>query len=213
MTTAIRRVLALFAILVGAGCMHAPIAKEPGYWISSDSSLYSPAARMRVGAQVMGGKVRVHVYAGTLTVPGELMANSPPLMSDLYLTALLATSGSSVASVDGKASSDRRAWRLVAASDSALVAKEIRYGETLPVSPLTLEVPLTTAPADRPLWIVYRIRGKTVEMLPPDHPGGSPIRRPGRSDVLVYACGDRDIRGRRDSERSAGLREAYGISC
>lgn len=196
-----------------AGCIHAPIAREPGYWISSDSSLYSPAARMRVGTKVVDDRVKVYLYAGTLTVPGELMPNSPPLMSDLYLTALLATSASSVESVDGKASSDRRAWRLVAASDSVLVAKEIRYGETLPVSPLTLEVPVATEPTDPPLWIVYRIRGKTVEMLPPDHPGGNPIRRPGRSNVLVYACGDRDIHGRRDSERSAGLREAYGISC
>ena len=109
-----------------------PLARE---WISSDSSLYSPTAHLRVGSHVEAGAVTISIDSGRITIPGEPVADAPVLMSHLYLTAILATLDSSELAVSrsgsGRRPMERRGWRPVAMSDSVLVVAEIRYGETI----------------------------------------------------------------------------------
>jgi hypothetical protein len=184
--------------------------------------MYSPVARFRVQSHVEGNAVTVVIDSGALSVPGEKMAIPLPIMNSLYVTAFLAAPDSLSRPVTDSAHTssgrvtDQRAWHALATSDSMLIAAELSYGEQLPIAPLRFSLPRPSASAvraDQPLWIVFRITGNTVDLLPASTPGGPPEVRPRRGGVQVYACGERDVLGRFDEVRSAMLRRAYGLAC
>jgi hypothetical protein len=190
-----------------------PSARE---WISSDSSLYSPTAHLRVGSHVEAGAVTVSVDSGLITIPGEPVADAPVLMSHLYLTAILATLDSTELAVSrsgsGRSPMERRGWRPVVTSDSVLVVAEIHYGETISLAPVQFTLPRVDSIAT-PLWLIFRLTGNTVLLTAPLVPGSSPQRRDLPGGVQVYVCGSRDLFGRFDIERGAGLKRAYGVAC
>jgi hypothetical protein len=205
--------VAASALLQCAACVSLPRRGDAGSWITADSSLYTPVARLRTRTEVRGTRLVVHLLEGTLTIPGTPIPGSPPLMSRLTLTAVLAVGDTSVESVDGGARSDQRSWRQLAVSEPTPAAIELRYGETVALEPRVFEI---TEPGGRrgaAPFVLFRLTGNAVEMRPPEVPGGAPIRRDWPGGVLVYACGDRDIFGARMPERAAGLRRAYGIAC
>lgn len=190
------------------------------YWVTSDSSQYTPVARFRVRVDLQRDHLVVIVDSATVTVPGELVPAAPPLMSNLFLSAIVAvadsTSLATVSRIQGNARhpvADRRGWRPLASSDSVLLLRELRYGETASPPPTVLTIDGTFANDSRTLWLIFRIGGSTVELTPPDK-AGEPIRRrdlPG--GVRVYVCGDRDLLGRLDPLRARALKQAYGIAC
>jgi hypothetical protein len=206
---------ALLAAIV-AGCVYTVPAPEPGAWVTSDSSQYSPVARFRAHTRLDPAAVHISIDSGSLSVPGELIPDSPPIMGPLFLTAILAVPDSgSMAIVNppaGRAPAERRGWNPLASSDSVLLLTQLHYGERAPFKNLRLSIPSGSIPAG-PSWIIYKISGNAVEMVAPMAPGGSIQRRDHPGAVRVYACGDRDLRGMLDSVRAAGLRRAYGIAC
>ena len=214
-----RRVTRLsnFLVLAVAGaCVRTAPEPSVSYWVTSDSSLYSPEARFRVTPRMEPGELRVRLDSGSLSVPGDQALNAPPLMSKLYLTAFLAvldSSGFAAVSTGRGQFQERRGWRPIASSDSVLVVNELHYGERRSVSPLDLVIRDTAQSSAEPLWLVFRISGNTVLIDPPTAPGGAPVRRDHPGGVNVYVCGDRDVAGRLDPPRATALKRAYGLSC
>ncbi|HEY7233506.1 MAG TPA: hypothetical protein VH539_05110 [Gemmatimonadaceae bacterium] len=215
---------ALTAVVAGStllvlACSHAVQAPSPiaTPWVTSDSSQYSPVARFRALTTVVSDGVEIAIDSGSLTVPGTPAPDVPPVMSNLYITAILAVGDTSsfvvVRPGDSRNAAERRGWRPVAMSDSVRIVDALRYGEQATFPPLRLFVPTTAALPTAPAWIVYRIVGTGVELVAP-LTAGDPIRRiEHRGAVRVYACGDNDVRGNLDPARRVGLRRAYGIAC
>ena len=205
------------AIVVLAACARTAPVPDAGDWVASDSSQYTPVARFRARSTLNASGATIVVDSGSLFIPGELRPGGPPLMTKLYLTAILAVPDSenlgTTRSGDLTLFPERRGWREVALGDSVLIADQLRYGERSGFPDLRLHVPMpATSPSGR-LWIIYRISGNTVELRPPETPGG-PVRRLDHvGGVRVYACGDRDARGKIDEARREGLRRAYGVLC
>jgi hypothetical protein len=206
--------VALLAIIVG--CAHTAPAPVPGAWVTSDASQYSPVARFSAHTRLDPTAIRIAIDSGSLSVPGDAIPDSPPIMGPLYLTAILAVPDSgSMAIVNaavGRAPAERRGWNPLASSDSVLLLTQLHYGERAPFKDLRLVIPSGIIPPG-PSWIIYRISGNAVEMIAPMAPGGTIQRRDHPGAVRVYACGDRDLRGTLDPARAASLRRAYGIAC
>ena len=209
--------LSSFLLLAVAGaCIRTAPEPDVSYWVTSDSSLYSPEARFRVTPRLQRGELRIRLDSGSLSVPGDQALNAPPLMSRLYLTAFLAvldSSGFAAVSTGRGQFQERRGWRPIASSDSVLVVDELHYGERRSVSPLDLVIRDTVQSSVEPLWLVFRVSGNTVLIDPPAAPGSAPARRDHPGGVNVYVCGDRDVTGRLDPPRAAALKRAYGLSC
>lgn len=208
--------LCSLSMATGAACIHTGPQPGVSYWVTSDSSLYSPAARFRVTPRVLDGQLRVRLDSGSLSVPGDEALNAPPLMSKLYLTAFLAVLDSSgFATVSSRRGQfeERRGWLPIASSDSVLVVDELHYGERRPFSALDLVIRDTAQSPTEPLWLVFRISGNTVLISAPPAPGAAPDRRDHPGGVNVYVCGDRDVAGRLDPPRATALKRAYGLSC
>ena len=207
--------VALLAAIV-SGCVHTAPTPAAGAWVTSDSSQYSPVARFRAHTRLDPAAIRLAIDSGSLSVPGEVIPDSPPIMGPLFLTAILAVPDSgSMAIVNaavGRAPAERRGWNPLASSDSVLLLTQLHYGERASFKDLRLVIPSGSIPAG-PSWIIYRISGNAVEMIAPMVPGGTVQRRDHPGAVRVYACSDRDLRGVVDSVRSASLRRAYGIAC
>lgn len=202
-------------------CVHtAPAPTTGAYWIASDASQYTPVVRFRARVDVQRDHLIVFVDSATLSIPGAPIPSAPPLMSDLYLSAIVAMPDSTSLATVGTMQAgvrhpktDRRGWSPLASSDSVLLIHELRYGETAPIPAIGLTVPGSFATDTRTLWLIFRIGGNTVQLMAPLTDGG-PIRRsdlPG--GVRVYACGDRDLLGRLDPTRARALKQAYGIAC
>lgn len=211
-TRVLRRLLAMTLV----GCMHNSPAPANGIWISSDSSQYSPDARFRAFSRIGPTGVHISIDSGSLSVPGMTTPGMPPVMSQLYITAILAVPDSDSFAIVRPAArgapAERRSWHPLASSDSVLLVKELHYGERAAFRAIELLIPSPALPAG-PAWIIYRITGDAVMMRPPLTPGGLPQRLDRPGGVRVYACGDRDVRGSFDPSRAASLRRAYGIAC
>ena len=172
---------------------------------------------MRAYYDIHDDALSVSIDSGSVAIPGVGGPDAPPLMSKLYVTAIVAavdtSSLSAVNQPRGGRAPDLRGWRPVATSDSSLLVDELHYGETRAVSNLRFRVANVPAGNRDSLWVVLRIAGNTVDIRPPATPGG-PVRRadfPG--GVLVYACGARSLGGNLDASRARALRRAYGIAC
>jgi hypothetical protein len=210
------RELGIVAIAIGAAsCVRTAPTPQFSYWISSDASQYSPAARFHVVSMTDGSRLRVIIDSGMVTVPGAFTAQSPPLMNKLYLTAYLATTNIAPmgrATSDSIQYADRRGWRALAASDSLLLIDQLRYGEQRPIGDVQLTLSAVSA-AEGPRWLVFRISGNAVDLrIPYDERGALRVGPPG-TRIRVYACSDRDLRGQVDTTRSNALRRAYGLLC
>ncbi len=207
---------AVMLSLAFTACVHTSPQPTAEYWVSSDSSLYSPVARFRVRSFVAANEISIVIDSGALAVVGEVVPDAPPIMSNLYMAAILAVpdSGSFAVVRAGRrrGSEDRRGWRPLSTSDSALVAAQLRYGERAPLPELRFRLRMSTAPAG-PLWIVFHIFGNTVELSAPLVAGATPRRRDLPGAVQVYTCGDRDALGQLDAARATSLKRAYGIAC
>lgn len=205
----------LLTVLAASACIRTAPSPVPGYWISSDSSQYSPIARFRVRSTLSPAAVSIAIDSGSLAIPGDPIPNVPPLMSDLYMTAILVVPDSGTLTEvqpNGKRISDRRGWRPLATSDSILVLSQLSYGDRTSFPMLRMNIPLSELPSS-PAWLVFRITGNTVEIDAPLTPGGPLRRRDLRGGLQVYVCGASDITGRLDDTRGSSLKKAYGIAC
>jgi hypothetical protein len=174
-------------------------------------------ARFRAHVDIRQDRVLIAIDSGTVHVPGEEIPGAPPLMSGLYLSAIVAVTDSSSLAVVGDTGrrryAERRAWSPLATSDSALIRQELRYGETAAMPRIRVSVPGAFANDRRTLWLIFRITGNTVALMAPLTAGGPVQRRDLPGGVRVYACGDRDLSGRVDPDRAHILKRAYGMAC
>jgi hypothetical protein len=205
-----------FVVAVIACIRTAPVPVAQ-YWVSSDSSQYSPIARFRVHSAAVDAGFSVAIDSASIAIPGTAIADAPPVMSQLYLTAIIAVPDSGslavVRAASGRRPAERRGWRPIATSDSVLLIDQLRYGERARISDIRLLLPATAKLPEGPLWMIFRISGNTVELAAPLVAGGQPRRHDLSGGVQVYACGDRDLLGKFDAARGASLKRAYGIAC
>jgi hypothetical protein len=138
------------------------------------------------------------------------------MMRNLYVTAYVAapnTTPMGFVREEYAQFADRRGWKVVAESDSALIAPQLRFGEQRAIRGLRLGV--RNAPIEmKSRWVVLGISGQSVDLrVAFDTTKGLRPGAPGRRPVQVYACSDRDLAGQLDTARSNELRRAYGVVC
>jgi hypothetical protein len=212
----VRKILIALAESLLAGCARTTPGPLPIYWVSSDSSQYSPSVRALVATSREGRAVVVVLDSGVIAVPGRYAPDSPVMMRNLYLTAYIAAPNTTPVSLvrdDSARFADRRGWRAVAESDSVLVATQLRFGERVAIR--SVRLPMSDpSDGDRARWLVLGISGQSVDLrMQFDETGGLRAGSPGGRRLQVYACGDRNVAGQVDTARSRGLRRAYGVSC
>jgi hypothetical protein len=74
--------VALLAMVVG--CLHTAPVPAPSAWVTSDSSQYSPVARFRAQTRLDPAAIRIAIDSGSLSVPGEVIPDSPLVMGPLF---------------------------------------------------------------------------------------------------------------------------------
>jgi hypothetical protein len=171
--------------------------------------------RLHVSLESRSDSLTLVLDSGSVSVPGEHVANAPVVMTALYLHAFIAGPGTgsmAVATFDSTKGADRRTWRALAVSDSTLLADSLRYGERRAVSPMRLSFHRGALRPDSS-WLVLQLTGNALEMRGPLASG-----QPQRVYVMVgavrvYACAGRSLDGRLDPIRLLALQRSYGLSC
>jgi hypothetical protein len=183
----------------GGACGRVPVAPS----VSSERSDYTPSMRLSVSPKTVRARrdsIIVQIDGGQLSAPGMQAPNVSAEMSNLYLTALLATP-----QVVGNAST--APWIAIAESDSIHVADSLRLGQTRSLSPMRFALPRpNTLDASR-AFLVFRITGKTATRLDATH------RNLQSRKVRVYACADWTLDGFVDAQREKALTDAYTSVC
>jgi len=195
------------------GCAHQRLAAA-GYNVSSERSDYSPTVRLAIALPLAppdesGDTVTVVIDSAVITAPGTRAADTLPVMRNLYITALLATS----APGHDKGGPPAQPWLAVAASDSALLTDALRLGTPKRLREFRLHIPMPHALDRARTWLVFRVTGIAVTreiqladgrvIAPKDVSGG----------VRVFACADWSLAGYVDQLRARGLAHAYTAAC
>lgn len=208
-----RRCMFFVAAAVLGGCAHPRLATR-GYNISSERSDYSPTVRLAVALPVIspvapGDTITVTIDSAVIAAPGAIAADTMPLMSDLYITALLATRSSARDIHDGPP----QPWRALATSDSVLLASALRLGVPRSVGHVRLML-VPRAPFDpKQTWLVFRVSGVAQTTAVALADGTIIPRRLRPGGVRVYACADWTLAGYVDNARAKALARAYTAAC
>ena len=203
----------LLAAATLGGCAH-PRPAALGYNISSERSDYSPAVRLAVALPVVSAtantdSIVVVIDSAVVTAPGAVAADTSPVMTDLYITALLATHAPTREANQGLTAP----WRALTASDSVLLAPALRLGVPRGLGQLRLTLVPPRQFDPRQTWLVFRVSG-TVQTNAVTLADGTIIpRRPRPGGVRVYACADWSLAGYIDEVRAKALARAYTAAC
>jgi len=206
----------MLALSTSAVCVRTAPTPSHAYWVSSDSSYYSPNVRLRASISRNGATLTVVLDSGIIAAPGTFTPEAPVMMRKLYLTGYVAASSASpMGLVRGNPArfADRRGWKAIAESDSVPVAEQLRFGEGHAIGPVQLHV--RNAPkGDGTHWLVLGISGQAVDLrIPFEANSGLRAGAPGVRRLQVYACSERDLAGQLDTARSNGMRRAYSLVC
>lgn len=208
-----RRCTALIAVVALSGCVHPRLAAS-GYNVSSERSDYSPTVRLAVALPVIsptvsGDTITVVIDSAVITAPGRVAADTSPVMSDLYITALLATRSADHDGHEGLT----EPWHALATSDSVHLASALRLGVPQAVGHvrLTLVPPAQFDPNES--WLVFRVSGTAQTNAVKLADGSIIARRPAPGGVRVYACADWTLAGYVDKARAKALARAYTAAC
>lgn len=204
----------LFILGAFAGaCAHPRLAAR-GFNVSSERSDYSPSVRLAVALPLVPAAstrdtIMVVIDSAVVTAPGSISSDTAPVMSNLYITALLATR----VSADGAASGPPEPWHELAAGDSVLLVDALHLGVPRSVGRLVLRVaPPVPLDAAR-TWLVFRISGAAMTNAVMLANGSIIARRLTPGAVRVYACADWTLAGYVDRARSKALARAYTSAC
>ena len=205
------KLAAWFGITTLAGCGGARARVGPGPNVSSESSDYSPTIQLTVSLTPLLSRpdsIVVLIDSGTVKAPGVQPPKTPAAMSNLYLTAFLATPTRSPVR-----DASTPPWAAVAESDSVHIADSLRLGETQRLPALRFAVP-RPQPFDASVAsLVFRITGKaaTIEIRLAD--GRAIAAAAGGGKIRVYACADWTLDGFVLERRRKALRRAYNAAC
>lgn len=206
-TATLRRLVAVAATLGAAtACAHRT-GKPSGYLVSSIASDYSPVLRARVAVEIAGDSVVVRVDSGSLVAPGEAGSRRRAVMRAITMESLLV---GEPAKNHGPLPTP---WTPIAISAAQLVADSLALGVSQPLHPLRFAIARPASLDRRRAWLVFRIRadGETT----PVHLADGTLLAGRRivGGVRVFACADRNLSGRVDKRRAAGLKKDYLAAC
>ena len=196
-----------------AACAHPRLA-PPGFNISSERSDYSPNVRLAVALPLVPAAstrdtITVVIDSAIVTAPGSISSDTAAVMSNLYITALLATRPPG----GGPATGLPEPWHELAAGDSILLVDALHLGVPRSVGRLVLRVapPMPLDPTRT--WLVFRISGAASTNAVMLADGRIIARRLMPGAVRVYACADWTLAGYVDKARSRELARAYTSAC
>jgi hypothetical protein len=188
--------------------MHVP----DGYNVSSESSDYSPAVSLALSMKdllIRDDSIIVAIDSGRISAPGSKGNVSSAVMSDLYMTAILATTNTDSSSV----ARVKAPWVALALSDSLPVATSLPLGEQRPLHRLRFALARPASFHSTKTWLAFRITGSTVSS-PIRLADGTVLPESGRrANIRVYACSDWMVDGHVDKGRKRLLATAYGAGC
>jgi hypothetical protein len=152
--------------------------------------------------------ILIVVDSGSIAAPGMQPPTAPADMSNLYITALLATPTRGAIR-----DPSTPPWTAIAASDSIHIADSLRLGESRRLPPLRFAIPRSPRLDPKHTLLVFRITGNAStedihlangRVLPAKANAGK---------VRVYACADWTLDGFVDRQRAKGLAKAYSATC
>ena len=130
-------------------------------------------------------------------------------MRDLTLEAIVAQKPQE----HGASSKLIEPWAALATSPPHRLVDSLVFEQTVALSPLRLSVSRPAGVDVHDIWLVFRIRGTALtnqiqladgRVIPAEvRPGG----------IRVYACGERNLAGTLDKDRSRRLAKAYASVC
>jgi len=183
-----------------------------GYNVSSESSDYSPAVSLALSMKnllVRGDSIIVAIDSGRISAPGTRGTVSMAVMSNLYMTAMLAITNPDSSSV----ARAKAPWLALAVSDSLPVATSLPLGERRELHNLRFALPRPASFDSTKTWLAFRITGSTVSS-PIRLADGTVVPESARhANIRVYACSDWMLNGYVDRGRKRLLATAYGAGC
>ena len=212
MTLAPAPAILLLTAVACSGCAHARRV-APGFNVSSETSDYSPTARLAVSFPLSMAasldSIVVLIDSAILTAPGLRSADTLPVMRNLYISALVATSA------DGSHVSGRPAppWLELASGDSALVVEGLRLGEVRHVRHIRLSIARPHSLDPTRAWLIFRISGAAITKEVQLADGRVVAPKSVAGGIRVFACADWTLAGYLDRRRAKALARAYTAAC
>ena len=192
-------------------CAAARARTVPGWNISSESSDYSPTARLAVSMRALLSRpdsILVVIDSGSISAPGLQPPAAPADMSNLYMTALL-TEPTRAPIRDPRTPP----WSAIVESDSVYIADSLRLGQTRRLPRMRFALPRPANLDLKRALLVFRITGKASTQDVHLANGTVIPARLNAGNVRVYACADWTLDGFVDMERARGLAQAYSAAC
>ena len=199
------------AVLLLCACGAARTRMRPGFNVSSESSDYSPTARLAVSLEALLARpdsVIIFVDSGSISAPGIQPPTAPADMSNLYIAALLTTPTRGVIR-----DPSTPPWSAIAESDSIRIADSLRLGETRRLRAMRFSLPRSATLDPKHMLLVFRITGNasTDDIHLAD--GRVIAAKANAGKVRVFACAAWTLDGFVDEQRAQGLAKAYSAAC
>lgn len=207
MVSIFRRLGVAATLVVASACVPLLSRSDSGVKrISSEGSDYSPQVRFDVARlEVSDSTVFIELAGGSVAVPGNFTAGSPPVMSDVKVRVLTVRFQNNVGETE-------RPWSVIDSSDYRPIASTLQYGERKPIAaPINARLPL---PRDsKGTGFVLEVRGTAVT-APVRLEDGRVLNAAPRPDgIRVFACSSFDLRARESRTRARQLARRYTAQC
>lgn len=211
MPTRSQRAAASSLAVILCACGAARTRIGPGYKVSSESSDYSPTARLAVSLGSLLSRqdsIVIVIDSGVVSAPGLQPPAAPADMSNLYMTVLLATPQRTEIR-----DPSTPPWIALVESDSVHVADSLRLGETRRLPATRFSVPRRATLDPKRTFLVFRITGRASTQEIRLASGAIIPAKVNAGKVRVYACSAWTLDGFIDKRRSQELARAYSAAC
>lgn len=203
--------IAALAVVLLIGCAQPRLAAT-GYNVSSERSDYSPVLRLAVALPITplgADTLTIVIDSAEIHAPGARAADTPPIMRNLYITALLATQ----ISAGERSGRPAEPWRALAASDSVLLVDALRLGEPQQLRGVRLHILRPPALDPTRTCLIFRVTGAAVTKEVQLADGRVIAPKEVAGGVRVFACADWSLAGYVDRRRARTLARAYTAAC
>lgn len=178
--------------------------------LSSESSGYSPVARLYVSTAIHHDTLDVVVDSGYIVAPGESQPGAPVVAQDMFVYPFVARSHPLANRPVARSKSE--SWDQIAVADSVFFAPTIHYGERIPVSRAHFRLALPRSDKST-LWLGFTVTGSArVGFARLAGAEATPVRDRGRP-FRVFVCSRENLAGTLDTTRAATLARNYMAAC